>query len=266
VQPAHATISEEAARLAELIPVSVLETLAQALANCDGAVTPSVASLSQCVPHAHYRALSIRFVDAWRSHADEVTPQAAAMALLAAARSMERRRAGESSELVWTGPDVGVIPVRLTEQALLQVVDAAEQRITVVSYAVYRIQRLCQGLLRAADRGCSIKIILETPDRHESAAAYDTIAALGRTILERAHIYVWPLEARPTDPKGRPGLMHVKAAVADGKRLLVSSANLTEHAFTTNMELGILVTGGELPGRVELHFETMIATGILVHV
>jgi phosphatidylserine/phosphatidylglycerophosphate/cardiolipin synthase-like enzyme len=53
-------------------------------------------------------------------------------------------------------------------------------------------------------------------------------------------------------------------AVADGKTLLISSANLTEHAMTLNMEMGILVSGGEWPGRVVQHFQQLIADGKLV--
>ena len=66
-------------------------------------------------------------------------------------------------ELVWTGPDVGVVPLRRTEQALLQVIDSATRRATVVSYAVYHIPRICEALVRAADRGVSINVIIETP-------------------------------------------------------------------------------------------------------
>lgn len=34
------------------------------------------------------------------------------------------------------------------------------------------------------------------------------------------------------------------------------SANLTEFAFTLNAELGVLITGGELPERVDAHFDS----------
>jgi len=50
--------------------------------------------------------------------------------------------------------------------------------------------------------------------------------------------------------------------VADGRWLFLSSANLTEYAFTINMELGVLVTGGKLPGQVQDHFDGMICAGL----
>ena len=54
--------------------------------------------------------------------------------------------------------------------------------------------------------------------------------------------------------------------MADGRWLFLSSANLTEYAFTINMELGLLVTGGKLPQQVEEHFDRLMATGTLARV
>jgi hypothetical protein len=48
--------------------------------------------------------------------------------------------------------------------------------------------------------------------------------------------------------------------------LFLSSANLTQQAFTINMELGILVRGGMMPGRVEEQFERLIQCGQLKQV
>jgi hypothetical protein len=75
-----------------------------------------------------------------------------------------------------------------------------------------------------------------------------------------------PLEKRPRDENGKPGILHVKCAVADGRWLFLSSANLTEYAFTINMELGLLVTGGNLPRQVQEHFDRLIEAGVLARV
>ena len=265
MREAFAAVSEAAALLVGQIPRSAVETLAAAIASCEGR-TASAHGIPACIPHGHHRALASSFVDVWQENATDVPPLAAAMCLLGAVEGVERNRSDGASELVWTGPDVGVIPVRLTEQALLQLVDSANERVTVVSFAVYHIPRVCEALLRAADRGCSIRIILETPDGQEGRAAYDTVAALGSTVRGRAGIYTWPTEARPVDPKGHRALMHVKAAIADGKRLLLSSANLTEYALSTNMELGVLITGGRLPRDAERHFDELVRAGVLMPV
>ncbi len=62
--------------------------------------------------------------------------------------------------------------------------------------------------------------------------------------------------------RAKPAFLHVKCAIADGQRLFLSSANLTEYAFTINMELGLLITGGALPEQVEKHFHQMIQQGV----
>jgi len=68
------------------------------------------------------------------------------------------------------------------------------------------------------------------------------------------------------DDSGKPGILHVKCAVADGHWLFLSSANLTAYAFTVNMELGLLMRGSPLPDMVESHFDRMIDTGLLANV
>ena len=125
-------------------------------------------------------------------------------------------------------------------------------------------RRACEALIRAADRGVAIAIVVESPDRIEGQKAYSTLAALGPIVARRCGVYVWPIEGRFRGGSGKPGLLHVKCAVADGRRLFLSSANLTEYAFSINMELGVLVTDGDASDQVEAHFGRMIETGVLV--
>ena len=137
------------------------------------------------------------------------------------------------------------------------------ERLLVVSYAVYNIPQIRDALIRAADRGVTIKVVIESPDQVEGKKAYSTLAALGPTVAGRCGVYVWPIEGRFRGGTGKPGLLHVKCVVADGRWLFLSSANLTEQAFSINMELGVLITGGTTPDRVESHFARMIQVGVL---
>jgi phosphatidylserine/phosphatidylglycerophosphate/cardiolipin synthase-like enzyme len=257
-------VADEARLLAKQLPSSVVEAVAQMLSTADAA--DSSTCCANAVHHlapAHYRSLVVTFLNGWRTHAPEVAPQAVASALLTGATAERAHREHQSVELVWTGPDVGVVPLRRTEQALLQVIESATERLTVVSYAVYKIQRIRDALLRAADRGVAINVVVESPDRLEGQSAYNTLLALGPTVAARCSVFLWPLEMRARDDSGKLGILHVKCAVADGRWLFLSSANLTEYAFTLNMELGLLITGGDLPAQVEAHFDRMIQTGVL---
>jgi cardiolipin synthase A/B len=91
--------------------------------------------VTQAVPGPHQRALVVDFLDLWSKEAPEVLPRSVAVALLTASESERRRREGQSVELVWTGPEVGLVPLRRTEQVVLQVIDSASRRLLVVSYA-----------------------------------------------------------------------------------------------------------------------------------
>ena len=258
-------IAEEASRLAKLLPPSVVEAVAARLERGDGSDRGILrAQIAQAVPSPHHRSLVIAFLDRWEKEAGSVLPQSVAAALLTASLVEKGHREGQSVELVWTGPDVGVVPLRRTEQVVLQVIDTASQRLLVVSYAVFNVPRICEALVRAADRGVAINVVVESPDRIEGQKAYSTLAALGPTVASRCGVYVWPIEGRFRGGSGKPGLLHVKCAVADGRWLFLSSANLTEQAFSINMELGVLITGGTTPVQVEAHFGKMIESRILV--
>lgn len=188
------------------------------------------------------------------------------MALVTAAKSEHDHRHEESVEIVWTGPEPAETRFRQTEQAILEVVNTATKRLTVVSYAVYRIPHIREALIAAANRGVSIRLIVETPNRIEGQGEYDCLLALGGIVASACSVYYWPQENRAKDDNGKIGILHVKCAVADGHRMFLSSANFTEYAFTINMELGLLLTGGTLPGRVECHFDSLVSAETLIRV
>jgi phosphatidylserine/phosphatidylglycerophosphate/cardiolipin synthase-like enzyme len=260
-------IATEAARLAAILPVPILRSLAEKLRTCSPADWTSIRQgVVHTIPHPHYRSVVGQFLDRWASQAATVTPREASLALLTATQVMQSGRDGHGIELVWTGPPTDVVPLRRTEQAILQVIESAIQSVLVVSYAVYNIPRIGDALIRAADRGVELKVVLETPDRQAGKNAYDTLQALGALVAASSRVYLWPHEQRAKDPTGKQGILHVKCVTADGEWLFLSSANLTEYAFNLNMELGVLIQGGKLPKDVAGHFDSLISRGTLVPV
>lgn len=247
--------------LACSLPCNTIETVAEAiLATPEHAMRLEIAKR---VPHHHHRDLALAFVDRWKQEAFDVDCRTVAVALQAASRSIQSHRDSQSVELVWTGPDATTIPFRRTEQAILQVLDAAKHRITLVSFAVYSIPNVAKSLVLAAKRGIQLTVIVETPDKLGGQNEYNTIRALGNDVANCSTVYYWPKENRPLSDASKPGILHVKCAVADGEWLFLSSANLTQQAFTINMELGMLVRGGTMPGNVEKQFQQLIENGHL---
>ncbi len=90
-------------------------------------------------------------------------------------------------------------------------------------------------------------------------------AATFETLRQKAHFYIWPQDKRPVVENGRAAL-HAKCAIADDHTALVTSANLTGFAIKENMELGILIRGGPVPGRLAAQFRELIARGVLAEV
>jgi phosphatidylserine/phosphatidylglycerophosphate/cardiolipin synthase-like enzyme len=214
------------------------------------------------VPTPNYEEITSELLAA--RAAQDPTPDSAALALaLAAAREREQAGRQQRVSIVWTGPETDAVPVRRTDQALLELIARASRKLIIVSFAVYKVQEVATALIAAARRGCDVAIVLESEVESGGKVSYEMAAALGSEVATHAKLYSWPYDLRPETRAGKRASLHVKCAVADGERLLVSSANLTEYAFTKNMELGLLVEGGEIPRRVEAHLDALISTGTL---
>jgi phosphatidylserine/phosphatidylglycerophosphate/cardiolipin synthase-like enzyme len=263
----HHQIGAAAGRLADRLPHALMISVAGTVAQ-SGNLDPALArqAILQSVPTPDFRDATGDFIDIWHSEASGVGAEAVAVALVTAAKSQHAHRHQETVEIVWTSPELAETRFRQTEQAILEVINSATKRLTVVSYAVYRIPRIRDDLVAAAKRGVGIHLIVETPNRVEGQGEYNCLLALGENVASACSVYYWPQENRAKDDNGKIGILHVKCAVADGHRMFLSSANFTEYAFTINMELGLLVTGGKLPGQVERHFERLVEAGSFLRV
>ena len=257
-------VAQLAQELADEIPLSVAEDLSEKILRLSADISRErVSEVLAAIPNSHHRAKATEFLRSWETAKPGVTHQAVALAVLTASQTRQSAQSDQKIELVWTGPESGLLPTRRTEQALQQVVNAASKCLLVVSYAVYKIPRVCEDLVRATERGVRVRIVIESPEDGQGEEAYSTLKALGRDVVQNCEVYRWPHDKRPTDEGGHSGILHVKCAVADGQRLFVSSANLTDYAFNLNMELGVLISGGRVPQQVERHFEELIRLGVL---
>ncbi len=267
MKSAFATIAVEAGNLAADFPKELIEQLASAVEKMDrGNWAYSKAKIVGSVPQPAFQSHVGRLLNIWESSASEITAQSVCLALLTAAEVEEVRRHREKTELVWTGPDSQVIPLRRTDEALLQLIREAKSTLIVVSFAVYKVGTIAQALVEAARRGVKVSICLETADASEGKIAYDTIRAIGAEVARHASFYIWPLDQRSQSAAGDYGSLHAKVAVADDAGLLISSANLTEYAMMLNMEMGVLIHGGPLPGQAREHFNRLIQNMVLERV
>ncbi len=181
--------------MANRLPASVIETVVARLERSDGSDWASLrGQIALAIPTPDYRGAVISLLDRWRSQAPEVPPQAVAAALVTASYIAKTRREEQAVEVVWTGPDQSVIPLRRNEQAILQVLSSAQSRILLVSYAVYSIPNIQHAVVRAAKRGVTITVIVETPNKLDVQNEYSTLKALGEDVAKCSAVYYWPKE------------------------------------------------------------------------
>jgi cardiolipin synthase A/B len=114
-------------------------------------------------------------------------------------------------------------------------------------------------LQAAADRGVRVRLILESVADSKGKLSHDARLAF-EALADGVEFYVWPAELRETQP-GHHAAMHAKCAVADHRIVFVTSANLTGAALSENMELGLVVRGGDAPRRIAAHFNVLISAG-----
>jgi cardiolipin synthase A/B len=186
-------------------------------------------------------------------------PTAELAAMLTAASAAYHWAKGEQEiELVWTGPSSRLIATRKTEQALLQVIDAAKARLFITSFVAYDVASIMKALKRAIERRVEISMLLESSDKHGGGVSIDVIGKM-RAALPTARIYFWG-DRRDIFAGGK---VHAKVAVCDESLCFISSANLTGHAMEKNMEAGVLIRGGSVPIKLQNHLEALATIKIL---
>ena len=239
------TVAEACLRLTESLPTSLVESLIRELRDCR----------KPTMPNPSYQARLDEFLQRWRIASSVLAPMLEV--------ALAAKRMAPTTELVWTGPATTVVPVRRTEQVLGDLIRCAERQLTIASFGVFQIPRLVSELELALQRGVLLRVVLGERESASKSLIERQLRQLGSIVTGQASILQWPIEHRPRDDQGRAGLMHMKVAVADSQVGFLSSANLTEAAFERNMELGVLIRGGEVPRAIELLIEALLESGQL---
>jgi len=243
------------AEVTRTLPLEQVEVVASFLNAWGESTDVALGQLRQLVPNPGFATQADALGRSW-AETPGVSGGAVALALRATALAFERARKEQRIETVWTGPTTKAVPLRQTLGVLLQVVKASRERLVVVSFAAYKVAKVVEALLAASDNGVKIAVVID--EGTDAANAFTALAGV-------AELYCWPA-AGTVLPNGATVRMHVKAAVADDHTALVGSANLTGQALNENMELGLLVEGGEVPRRLDAHFRSLIASQILVSI
>lgn len=193
---------------------------------------------------------------AWQN--TEVGSDELALMLLAASHVYIKAASEQSTELVWTGPTTPFVSARRTEQALLQVINSAEQSLFITSFVAYNVLSIVNAMNSAVERGVSISMLLESSQDHGGSINIDVIGKM-RGLVPSAQFYTW----RNKTVDFYAGRVHAKIAIADNDMCFITSANLTGYAMEKNMEAGVLISGGNIPKLLEGHLRYLVNTKIV---
>jgi cardiolipin synthase len=180
-----------------------------------------------------------------------------------AAHFHAKHLSSQSTEVVWTGPTAGSVPIRRIDQVLYDLILTAKRDILLLTFAAAKIERLKAALVAASHRNVKIRMVLEFDEESEGQLSRSALEAFSGSIEHKAEVFYWPLEKRERNTYGRPGKLHAKCAIVDDAAL-VSSANLTDDAFNRNIELGVLIQSGHIPNLIRQHIQVLIQKGVLV--
>ncbi len=196
-----------------------------------------------------------------------VSPTGVSLALEAAAHAQSRVR---RPELVWSGPEVAGLHARDTARVFDELVAGAEGSLWISTYVYYDGPKAFATLAQRMDAvpRLAVTLLLNVGNGAAGPAEPDPVIAFARRLWDRE----WPGARRPDvfyDPRAlEPGrgsaVLHAKAVVADERVALVTSANLTERAFESNIEAGILTHDQALSRSIVLHFRTLIEKKLLL--
>jgi phosphatidylserine/phosphatidylglycerophosphate/cardiolipin synthase-like enzyme len=186
-----------------------------------------------------------------------ISPEIAAFGIECALNAAHDEATAQTVDVVWTGPESSDVSVRRSAAVLLQLIEGAEADLIIMSFASFRIPDVEAALRSAADRGVQLHLIMESTE--ESSGRYrgfgaSAFGALGHK--GNVSYYCWPREKRPGG-----ALLHAKAVIADGRSALITSANLTERAIDSNIELGLLIHSESVSKRLRGHILSLIASG-----
>ncbi|MFM9971265.1 MAG: DISARM system phospholipase D-like protein DrmC [Burkholderiales bacterium] len=259
-----AELLDHLCRLAGTLPEGIARELTAAIREA-GTVADREEVLNRLHPRLlpDNRGLFSEFGIAWRQSSVNISGAEVAAALEAASFQGQRQRETSSVELVWTGPSTLNAGMRGTEQVILDMISRAKHSIYIVTFAAYRVETVACALHDAITRNVRVVLVLEDKDESDGKVNFNALTALAGGNLQALKVYVWPLEQRKRNDRGQNGTLHAKCVLVDGERLFVSSANMTSFALELNIELGVLLNGGEAPMQMEKNLTELIRTGVL---
>ncbi len=196
----------------------------------------------------------------------DFTPQQIARLLMSVADERQRiEKPHASIELVVTGPDAWA-QVRDTSVVVEQLFHEAKNTILIVGFAIYDGHAIFRSLAERMDREPNLKVVCcfdVARSSSDGKPAGQIVDRFARDFAKKT----WPgkrlpdvyYDPRSLAPKGsHRAVLQAKTLVIDCYKAIVTSANPTPAAYFRNIELGVVITGGDIPAAIDRHFRELM--------
>lgn len=149
----------------------------------------------------------------------------------------------------WIGGGAGSIA-----SALDEILTDARTEIHVSAFSfTSRADRPLAGIAEALDRGIEVRMVID----HLGNQTPSVQARLRRLARAHRHMYLY-------DYIGA-GELHAKVVVADRRRALIGSSNLSQRGLMSNHELGVVVDGPDAASAAAM-IDRLLRTALVVRV
>ena len=139
----------------------------------------------------------------------------------------------DKCDLIWTGPIQFPIPARSTIAIIQEMLSSAQERITIVGY---RIEEYAEPIIRSlsscSDKGIDVRLVIDKPETQ--------VRVLKKHWKAKTAPRIYTRQILESDPMAS---IHAKMVIIDAADLLITSANLTYHGLSSNLEIGVRVRG-----------------------
>lgn len=213
--------------------------------------------------------------ECWRILAGAAKAEASATAATWLLRQIAAERAAQeacatSVQPVVSGPQF-MSDLRQTDGAFREAIEEAKQSILIVGFAIHNGRSIFSGLAERMQIFPTLEVVLCLDISRPPSDTSDEQAIVAR-FAERFRTREWPGGRLPrlyydhrslaSDPSARSAL-HAKVVVSDNSRVLIGSANLTDAAFSRNIEIGAAISLPHVAISIRSHIESLIRESVL---
>jgi phosphatidylserine/phosphatidylglycerophosphate/cardiolipin synthase-like enzyme len=162
-------------------------------------------------------------------------------------------------ELSWNGPfSINSSVTKSIYPTMIEMISSAKREIMLVGYLLIpsstQVIELVDRIKDKANQGCQVWIALNNaPNNRDNVKTLKDLWGDGPPF----ELYCWNVTEEKVS-------LHAKMLLVDEDDFLITSANLTGHGMSKNIEIGLRYSNGSVPLKMKHQFKSLVDGDILV--